>query len=116
MVEVDIKVVKKKSRKKHVPQRTCVGCREVVPKRSLTRIVRTTEGVVIDSTGKLAGRGSYLHDLQSCWDRGLKGPLAHALRTELSSKDKEILLAYMETLPMTDSEDAILSDEQVGTK
>jgi len=104
-------VVKKKSRKKHVPQRTCVGCREVVPKRSLTRIVRTNEGVVIDRTGKLAGRGSYLHDQKSCWDRGLKGPLSRALRTELSANDKEVLQAYMETLPITETEDAILSDE-----
>ncbi len=82
-----------------MPQRTCVGCRAVLPKRSLVRVVRRPEGVVIDSTGKLAGRGAYLHDQRSCWERGLKGALAHALKTELTPQDRELLLAFMATLP-----------------
>ena len=86
-------------KKKHVPQRTCVGCREVLPKRSLIRIVRTPEAVTVDPTGKMAGRGSYLHNQRSCWERGLKGALAHALKTELTAKDREDLLAYMASLP-----------------
>ena len=48
--------------KKHVPQRTCVACREVNEKRSLIRIVRGPEGVAVDKTGKMPGRGAYLHD------------------------------------------------------
>ncbi|MBE9474717.1 MAG: YlxR family protein, partial [Chloroflexi bacterium] len=53
----------KKPRKgRHVPQRTCVGCREVHSKRSLVRVVRGPEGIFIDPTGKMAGRGAYLHD------------------------------------------------------
>lgn len=90
---------KKTIRRKHVPQRTCVGCREVLPKRSLIRIVRSLEAVQVDATGKMAGRGAYLHDRQSCWERGLKGALAHALKTELTSQDREYLLAFMTTLP-----------------
>jgi uncharacterized protein len=86
-------------RRKHVPQRTCVGCREVLPKRSMTRIVRCLDGVQIDSTGKLAGRGSYLHDKRSCWERGLNGGLAHALKTELTPEDRERLSAFAATLP-----------------
>ena len=82
-----------------MPQRTCVGCREVLPKRSLIRIVRLPGEVRIDPTGKMAGRGAYLHDRLSCWERGLKGALAHALRTELTVKDREELLAYIKTLP-----------------
>ena len=111
MTEVDIKVVKKKRRKKHVPLRTCVGCREVNPKRSLIRIVRTTEGVVIDNTGKLAGRGSYLHNQRSCWDRGLKGSLAHALRIEITTEDREKLISHMETLPDIDTDSKKQNDE-----
>jgi uncharacterized protein len=92
--------VSKKPRKgKHVPQRTCVGCRLVLPKRSLIRIVRTPQGVKIDPTGKLAGRGAYLHDRHSCWVRGLKGALAHALRIDLSPEDRELLTTYMASLP-----------------
>jgi len=93
-------VVKKPvGRVKHIPQRTCVGCRVVLAKRQMLRIVRTAEGVRVDPTGKLAGRGAYLHDKRSCWERGLKGALAHALKTELSSDDRVRLEEFMNTLP-----------------
>ena len=101
---------KKKTRRKRVPQRTCVGCREVLPKRSLIRIVRLSGEVRIDLTGKMAGRGAYLHDSQPCWERGLKGALAHALRTELTAKDQEELLAYMSTLPPEETDVTIDED------
>jgi len=91
-------------RVKHIPQRTCVGCRTVMPKRQLVRIVRSPEGVQVDLTGKLAGRGAYLHDRRSCWERGLKGPLAHALKTELTAEDRERLQAFIATLPEKSSE------------
>ena len=86
-------------RVKHVPQRTCVGCRTVLAKRLLIRIVRTPDGVQVDPTGKLAGRGAYLHDRRSCWERGLRGSLAHALKTELLQTDREQLEAFAATLP-----------------
>ena len=90
---------------KHVPQRTCVGCREILAKRTLTRIVRTAEGVKIDLTGKLAGRGSYLHNKRSCWERGLQGSLAHALKTDLTGEESELLRSFMATLPEEAPED-----------
>jgi predicted RNA-binding protein YlxR (DUF448 family) len=86
-------------RVKHVPQRTCVGCREVLPKRKLVRIVRTTEGVRVDATGKLAGRGAYLHDRRACWERGMKGALAHALKMTLTMEDRMRLEEFMNALP-----------------
>lgn len=86
-------------RRKHVPQRTCVACREVLPKRSLIRIVRSHEGVLVDATGKINGRGAYLHNRRACWERGLKGPIANALRVELSALDRDRLHAFMDTLP-----------------
>jgi uncharacterized protein len=101
MEEGDPLKVKKKTtqRVKHVPQRTCVGCREVLSKRQMIRVVRTGEGVRVDPTGKLAGRGAYLHDRLSCWVRGLKGSLAHALKTEFSHEDRARLEEFMNTLP-----------------
>ncbi|MCZ6528832.1 MAG: YlxR family protein [Chloroflexi bacterium] len=84
---------------KHVPQRTCVGCREVLPKRSLIRIVRTPNGVKIDPSSKASGRGAYLHDRRSCWERGLKGSLSRALRVELAIDDRNELMHYMDQLP-----------------
>ena len=85
-------------RVKHVPQRTCVGCREVLPKRTMIRIVRTAEGVRVDPTSKMAGRGAYLHDRRECWERGLKGPLANALKTTLSVDERANLEEFMSTL------------------
>lgn len=90
---------KSAQRVKHIPQRTCVGCRTVMPKRQLVRIVRSPDGVQVDLTGKLAGRGAYLHDQRSCWERALKGALAHALKTEIADEERERLQAYLETLP-----------------
>ena len=72
---------------KHIPQRTCVGCRLVLPKRSLIRVVHQAGGVIVDPTGKAPGRGAYLHNQRSCWEKGMKGGLAHALRTELTQAD-----------------------------
>ena len=92
-------------RVKHVPQRTCVGCRTVLAKRSLTRIVRTSEGVLVDLTGKLAGRGAYLHDQRACWERGLRGALAHALKVELTHADRERLEVFASALPEESSTD-----------
>jgi hypothetical protein len=93
-------------RVKHVPQRTCVGCRTVLSKRELIRIVRTADGVQVDRTGKLAGRGAYLHDRRSCWERGLHGALAHALKAEFSQSDWERLESFMNALPQDPSTDA----------
>lgn len=93
---------RKTIRRKHVPQRTCVGCRDVLAKRSLIRIVRTPEGVKIDPTGKMAGRGAYLHDRRSCWEHGLKGALAHALKTELTDVDRKSLTEFMSSLAEDD--------------
>lgn len=96
-------MAKKTIRRKHIPQRTCVGCRQVMPKRSLIRIVRTPEGVQVDPTGKMPGRGAYLHNLISCWEKGLKGSLAQALKTELTPEELERLTAFAETLQSADT-------------
>jgi predicted RNA-binding protein YlxR (DUF448 family) len=84
---------------KHVPQRTCVGCRETLAKRALIRVARTSEGLRVDPTGKLPGRGAYLHDRVICWERGIRGALAHALKVELTESDRETLHAFMAQLP-----------------
>lgn len=48
-------------KQKKLPLRKCVVTQEMLPKKELIRVVRTPEGdVVIDTTGKLNGRGAYL--------------------------------------------------------
>ena len=76
-----------------------MGCREVLPKRQMVRIVRAVDGVRVDPSGKVAGRGAYLHDKHDCWVRGMKGALAHALKTELTAEDRTRLEEFMKTLP-----------------
>ena len=83
---------------KQAPRRTCVGCRETLSKRELMRIVRTPEGVIYDPTGKAKGRGAYLHDKKSCWERALKGSLASALKTDLTEIDRQRLSKLLENL------------------
>jgi hypothetical protein len=68
-------------------------------KRALIRIVRTPQGVQIDPTGKLAGRGAYVHEDRQCWERALKGALARALKTELTEQERIVLTEYMQSLP-----------------
>jgi len=65
----------------------------------MIRIVRAAEGVQMDPTSKLAGRGAYLHDRRECWERGLKGALANALKATLTSDERSKLEEFMNTLP-----------------
>jgi uncharacterized protein len=74
----------------------------VLPKRAMLRLVRTAAGVQVDPTGKISGRGAYLHNLRACWEKGLKGPLSHALKVELTPDDLEALRQVMQNLPEDD--------------
>ena len=88
---------RKGARPKHVPQRTCVACRETGAKRALIRLVRTPEGTVeVDPTGKRNGRGAYLCNRMVCWERGVDGRiLGRALRLErLAPENRDALLKY----------------------
>ncbi len=58
---------------KKIPERMCVMCRQMKPKTELLRIVNSSDGVVIDLTGKLNGRGVYLCKCKACISRALKG-------------------------------------------
>lgn len=81
---------------RHVPQRTCVGCRQPTAKRRLVRIVRLVSGSVqVDPTGKKSGRGAYLCWDQSCWETALKKKsLERALKTDISAEDRAALESY----------------------
>lgn len=95
-------VKKPQKRIKHVPQRTCIGCRTTLAKKELVRIVRTPEGVMVDPTGKMAGRGAYIHKIYSCWEQALKGPINHALHVEITAVDRQKLQEYADQLPEGD--------------
>ncbi|MBZ0286328.1 MAG: YlxR family protein [Anaerolineae bacterium] len=77
---------------KHVPVRTCVVCREKASKRTLIRVVRTENGIQVDASGKLNGRGAYLCDRASCWERAVTTDILNkALRASLTAEDRQRL-------------------------
>ena len=88
-------------RPRRIPQRTCIACRRVDAKRQLVRVVRTTlGGVVIDPTGKIAGRGAYICADPACWNIALKrGAIERALRVTLTEADRATLQEYAQQLP-----------------
>jgi predicted RNA-binding protein YlxR (DUF448 family) len=87
----------KQARRKHIPVRICVICRQALPKRSLYRIVHVPErGLVADLSGKMPGRGAYLCSKPTCWEKATARQdttLSRALRTVVSEEEKAALLA-----------------------
>jgi len=61
----------------------------------MIRLVKTGEGILVDPTGKMSGRGVYLHHRQTCWEAGLNGAVAKGLMTELTEKDRIYLKTYL---------------------
>jgi uncharacterized protein len=75
---------------KHVPERTCIVCRQKTAKRQLTRFVRTPAGVFADPSGKRDGRGAYLCDNPICRQRAATTEvMAKALNVALTAEDRQ---------------------------
>ncbi|MBQ6517907.1 MAG: YlxR family protein [Anaerolineaceae bacterium] len=65
----------------------------------MIRVVKSPDGVRIDPTGRMSGRGAYLHDTKECWEKALKrGALARALKTEITEEEMEALQAHADAL------------------
>ena len=71
---------------KKIVLRSCVITKEKLPKNELLRVVRTPEGnVVVDTTGKVNGRGAYIKkDLQVLEKAKKSKALARCLEVEIS--------------------------------
>lgn len=57
---------------KKKPQRQCIGCRQMKDKKSLIRIIKSDEGMMIDVTGKKNGRGAYVCPNRECIEKAIK--------------------------------------------
>jgi predicted RNA-binding protein YlxR (DUF448 family) len=81
------------ARTRKIPQRMCVGCREMKNKKELLRIVRTPEGSIeIDNTGKKSGRGAYICPEIDCLQQAVKGKrLQKALEQDIPDEVIDIL-------------------------
>ena len=71
-----------------IPMRMCVGCREMKPKRELTRVVKPQEGDAhIDLKGKAPGRGAYVCACVECFRKARKSrALERALECTISDE------------------------------
>lgn len=85
---------------KKVPQRQCLGCREMKDKKALIRVVRSPEGEIsLDFKGKKPGRGAYVCPDPACLKRARKSralerafsaPMPDEVWEELEKQMKEV--------------------------
>lgn len=55
-----------------IPQRQCVGCREMKNKKDLIRVIKTADDTYeIDATGKKNGRGAYICPTSQCLNKAI---------------------------------------------
>ena len=87
----------KTQRHKHIPQRSCIICREKQAKRQLTRIVYTPNGqLLVDLTSKQNGRGAYVCTRPECRHQLVHSKLLdQALKITISNEDKDRLSAQL---------------------
>ncbi|MBQ3852123.1 MAG: YlxR family protein [Lachnospiraceae bacterium] len=77
--------------------RTCVGCGETFDKKSLIRIVRNTDGLIlVDETGRMNGRGAYICPSAECLDKAFKKHgLDRAFKTTVPKEALESISEYI---------------------
>ena len=82
-------------KQKKIPMRMCTGCGEMKPKRSMIRVVHQKDGtILLDTTGKQAGRGAYVCPQLSCL---LKARKARRLEKAFSCKISDEIYAALES-------------------
>ena len=80
------------TKSKHIPQRTCVGCNTVKAKNELIRIVDTPDGLRLDGTGKMSGRGVYICPNKECLDMAWKkNGIKRSLRKNIDNTELDKL-------------------------
>ena len=79
---------------KKVPLRKCVATGEMLPKKSMIRVVRSKEGEVsVDLTGKKSGRGAYVSKSEQAVEIARKkNVLGHQLEAQVPEEVYEELL------------------------
>ena len=82
---------------KKIPQRQCLGCREMKDKKALIRVVRSPEGTIsLDFKGKLPGRGAYVCPDSECLKKARKSrALERAFETAIPAEVYELLEQQM---------------------
>ena len=83
---------------KKIPQRQCVGCREMKGKKELIRVVKSPEGKIsLDFSGRSPGRGAYVCPAAACLARARKSrALERAFDTAIPAEVYDALEKEME--------------------
>lgn len=56
-----------------IPLRKCIGCQNMINKKSLIRIVKNNQNdFFVDKTGKMNGRGAYICQSAACLEMAIK--------------------------------------------
>ena len=88
---------------KKIPQRTCIVCKEKMPKNQLGRIVIALDGnLEYDRTGKKNGRGAYVCMNSQCLSKLNASILSRTFKQQITSEQtedlKNILYKEMKTM------------------
>jgi predicted RNA-binding protein YlxR (DUF448 family) len=102
---------------KKIPQRMCVACRIMRPKRELIRLVANQNGdISLDSTGRKPGRGAYVCRSRHCLEQAVRGrKLDKGLKARTNESVIAALTAEMAALPLeveNQGEDGACGDEE----
>jgi predicted RNA-binding protein YlxR (DUF448 family) len=82
---------------KHHPERTCIGCRSILKKDDVIRIIAGPAGVLIDYREKLEGRAAYICPRVACIEKALrKETLMKALRINVKPPDVSAFVSQLE--------------------
>ena len=73
---------------KKTPLRKCIGCGQMMEKKSLIRIIKTSDDeIMLDPTGKLNGRGAYICKDSNCHKQAIKTKgLDRAFKMQISKE------------------------------
>lgn len=79
--------------KKKVPQRQCIGCQEMKGKKEMIRVIKSPlDEIMLDSTGKMNGRGAYICKHRECFDKAVKSKaLERSMKMAIPDTVYEIL-------------------------
>ena len=85
---------------KKVPMRQCIGCRNMVSKNDMIRVIKTAEGeIMIDATGKKNGRGAYICNSKECLSKAIKTrSLERSLKTSIPAEIYDSLKEELEAI------------------
>jgi len=90
-------------KRRKVPLRMCISCKEMKPKKELLRIVKNSEGKInIDLNGKLPGRGAYICHNPQCLEKAIKHKLFERIFQQ--KVDKEIYVRLTDILTENDED------------